>query len=133
MRGRSAGAMPTPVSRTATSTRPSPAVASTATSPPGGVYFTALSTRLMRIWARRSRSAWTPRARGRRARQPRPQPHPARVGLHADDVEGAFHHLGEGHWAQLQGHAPQLDIRQIGEVIEETPEALGMPEYHLEE
>src|SRR3989454_10264699 len=60
MRGRSAGGIPMPVSATVTSTRP-PATgrALTVTRPPSGVYFTALSTRLMKICASRSRSAGT--------------------------------------------------------------------------
>ena len=51
-----------PVSVTATSIAPSSRLRPvTVTDPPSGVYFTALSMRLIRIWARRSRSAETSR------------------------------------------------------------------------
>src|SRR3989338_540150 len=118
MRGRSVGGIPTPVSATATSTRPSAAGrALTVTRPPSGVYLTALSTRLMRIWASRSRSALTggsPDGSWLASATRAPPPGGPR---------------GRG----AERDAAELDVGEVGEVVEQPPEPLGVAEHDLEE
>src|SRR5438552_14670430 len=84
--------MPTPVSATPTSTSAGPTRrALTATRPPAGVYLTPLSTRLMRIWASRTRSARTGgRSAGRSTTSPT-SPLAARSEEHTSELQSPDH------------------------------------------
>src|SRR5216683_1886311 len=131
MRGRSAAGMPAPVSSTAMTTRePAAGPARTVTLPPRGVYLTALSTRLIRIWARRSRSACTG---GRSGGQIGGERDAAGVRPWPDDGEHRFHHVVHARGLDLQDHATQLDVGEIGEIVEQAAEPLGVAEDDLEE
>ena len=95
----------------------------------GGVYFTALSTRLMRIWARRSRSAWTAgRSAGSRASSRTPPA--SALARMMSSVPSTTSASATG--PRLQRDPAQLDIGQIGEVVEQAAQSLGVPEHDLE-
>src|ERR1700741_1901295 len=99
MRGRSAGGMPMPASATATSIRPGTRLRPvTVTEPPSGVYFTALSMRLVSTWAAGSGSGETGEGSGGICALPDPRA----GGPRGDDV----HHRGD-HLADLHRGAPQ--------------------------
>src|SRR5207244_1075386 len=145
------------VSATVTSTRP-PATgrALTVTRPPSGVYFTALSTRLMKICASRSRSAdtggrsdgsWLPRvtrplsAFGRMIASTDSATSSSRVGASFSDTlpssmlersVRSSRRRPRRSDRPLQ-HRARQGVAEVGQVVEEAAEALGVTEDDLEE
>ena len=61
------------------------------------------------------------------------QADPAGGGLGIHDIDHLGHHFGHPHRGQPQRDLAELDVRQIGQVVEQPAQPLGVTEGDLQE